>query len=65
MRRRDRAGRRRPGLTATVVHDACAAPNLEFGGATIPGATVHVAFMAALAGGYAAVVDADSVLSEP
>jgi nicotinamidase-related amidase len=53
------------GLTATVVHDACAAPNLEFGGATIPGATVHGAFMAALAGGYAAVVDADSVLSEP
>jgi nicotinamidase-related amidase len=51
------------GLSATVVHDACAAPDLEFGGATIPGATVHGAFMAALADGYAAVVDADSLLS--
>ena len=51
------------GLTATVVHDACAAPDLEFGGAAIPGATVHGAFMAALADGYAAVVDADSLLA--
>jgi nicotinamidase-related amidase len=51
------------GLTATVVHDACAAPNLEFGGAAIPGASVHGAFMAALADGYAAVTDADSLLA--
>ena len=51
------------GLTAVVVHDACAAPDLQFGEATIPGATVHGAFMAALADGYASVVDADSVLS--
>ncbi len=51
------------GLAATVVHDACAAPNLEFGGVTIPGATVHGAFMAALADGYASVTDADSLLS--
>lgn len=51
------------GLTATVVHDACAAPDLAFGGTAIPGATVHAAFMAALADGYASVVDADSVLS--
>jgi nicotinamidase-related amidase len=41
------------GFTATVVHDACAAPDLEFEGAAIPGATVHGAFMAALADGYA------------
>jgi nicotinamidase-related amidase len=51
------------GLTATVVHDACAAPDLTFGGTTIPGATVHSAFMAALADGYASVLDADSLLS--
>ena len=51
------------GLQATVVHDACTAPNLEFAGATIPGATVHGAFMAALADGYATVTDADSLLS--
>jgi nicotinamidase-related amidase len=53
------------GLTATVVHDACAAPNLEFGDTTIPGATVHGAFMAALADGYATVVDADTLLAQP
>jgi nicotinamidase-related amidase len=51
------------GLSVTVVHDACAAPNLEFRGETIAAATVHGAFMAALADGYAAVVDADSLLS--
>ncbi len=53
------------GLAATVVHDACAAPDLAFGGSTIPGETVHGAFMAALADGYATVTDADSLLSEP
>jgi nicotinamidase-related amidase len=50
------------GFTATVVHDACAAPDLQFGGATIPGATVHAAFMAALDGNYAEVVSADEAL---
>jgi hypothetical protein len=42
--------------TVTVVHDACAAPNLEFGGEGISGKTAHGAFMAALADGYATVV---------
>lgn len=51
------------GLTATVVHDACAAPDLEFGGTTVPGAMVHAAFMAALADGYASVVDAGRLLT--
>jgi nicotinamidase-related amidase len=46
------------GFTATVVHDACAAPDLEFGGQAIPGATVHGAFMAALGDGYATLVAA-------
>lgn len=50
------------GFTATVVHDACAAPNLEFGGEAVPGSSVHAAFMAALADGYAKVVDADTLL---
>ncbi|MCW2983403.1 MAG: Isochorismatase [Conexibacter sp.] len=49
------------GFTATVVHDACAAPDLEFAGQAIPGATVHGAFMAALGGGYATLVAADDV----
>lgn len=52
------------GFAVTVVQDACAAPDLEFRGRTVPGATVHDAFMAALAGGYATVVDADSWLAD-
>jgi nicotinamidase-related amidase len=52
------------GFTTTVVHDACAAPDLEFEGRQLPGAAVHGAFMAALAGGYASVVSAEELLSE-
>jgi nicotinamidase-related amidase len=44
------------GFDVTVVHDACAAPDLEFGGTRIPGASVHAAFMAALSDSYATVV---------
>jgi nicotinamidase-related amidase len=44
------------GFGVTVVHDACAAPDLEFSGQGIPGATVHGAFMAALGDGYATLV---------
>jgi nicotinamidase-related amidase len=51
------------GLTVTVVHDACAAPDLEFGGVAVPGAMVHAAFMAALADGYAEVVGSAELLS--
>jgi nicotinamidase-related amidase len=46
------------GFATTVVHDACAAPDLECGGQAIPGRTVHAAFMAALGGGYASLVAA-------
>jgi nicotinamidase-related amidase len=49
------------GFTATVIHDACAAPDLEFGGQQIPGKTVHGAFMAALGDGYATLVAAGDV----
>jgi nicotinamidase-related amidase len=51
------------GFEATVVHDGCAAPDLEFGGETVAGRTVHAAFMAALADGYAEVVSADDLLA--
>ncbi len=51
------------GFTATVVHDACAAPDLEFGGEELPGATVHAAFMAALADGYAGVLSSGQLLA--
>jgi nicotinamidase-related amidase len=49
------------GFSATVVHDGCAAPDLEFLGQTVGGAAVHAAFMAALADGYAAVVGSDDL----
>ncbi len=52
------------GLTATVAHDACAAPDLEFAGTPVPGGLVHAAFMAALADGYATVVDTDTLVAE-
>ncbi len=46
------------GFSPTVVHDACAAPDLEFNGVEVPGAAVHAAFMAALADGYAELTSA-------
>src|SRR5690348_5446865 len=51
------------GFTATVVHDACAAPDLEFGGETIPAHAVHGAFIAALGDGYADVRSADELVT--
>jgi len=41
------------GYRCTVIHDACASRDLEFGGVTVPAAQVHAAFMAALQFGYA------------
>jgi nicotinamidase-related amidase len=46
------------GFGVTVVGDACAAPDLEHRGTTVPGAAVHAAFLAALGDGYADVVQA-------
>jgi nicotinamidase-related amidase len=52
------------GFSLTVVHDACAAPDLQFDGVDVPGATVHAAFMAALADGYAEVTSAAELLAD-
>lgn len=52
------------GFSVTVAHDACAAPDLSFGGAVLPGAQVHAAFMAALGDAYARVTDADAIAAE-
>jgi nicotinamidase-related amidase len=49
------------GFDVTVVHDGCAAPDLSFGGQSVPGAAVHAAFMAALSDAYATVVGADQL----
>lgn len=50
------------GYKTTVVHDACATRDLEFGGQTVPAAQVHTALMSALAFGYASVVSTDEYL---
>jgi nicotinamidase-related amidase len=49
------------GFAMTVVHDACAAPDLEFAGTSVPGRSVHAAFMAALGDGYATLVSSRDV----
>ena len=49
------------GFAVTLVHDACAAPSLAFGGLEMPAPTVHAAFVGALAEGYASAVDAASL----
>jgi nicotinamidase-related amidase len=49
------------GFAVTVIGDACAAPDLEHAGVRVPGEQVHAAFLAALADGYAEVVDVGSL----
>jgi nicotinamidase-related amidase len=49
------------GFDSTVVHDACATKDLEFGGRTIPADAVHGAFLAALGDGYATLRSSDDV----
>ncbi|KTF37207.1 cysteine hydrolase family protein [Xanthomonas vesicatoria] len=43
------------GYTVTVLHDACATMDLDFGGTKVPAAHVHATMMAAFQFGYAAV----------
>lgn len=52
------------GYEVTVVDDACATRDLEFGGVTVPAAHVHAATLAAVNGTYARVVDSETLLSE-
>jgi nicotinamidase-related amidase len=49
------------GFSVAVAADACAAPDLEFAGAELPGATVHAAFMAALSDAGARVVPTEEI----
>ena len=51
------------GFAVTVVHDACAAPSLAFGGLEVPAPSVSAAFLGALADGYASVVSAEEITS--
>ncbi len=50
------------GFDVAVAHDACAAPDLEFGGRRVAAADVHAAFLAALGSSYARVAAADELL---
>jgi len=52
------------GFEATVVHDACAAPDLEFAGETIAARAVHGAFIAALGDGYAEVRSSGDLVAD-
>jgi len=49
------------GFDVTVAADACAAPDLEFGGVVVPAASVNAAFLAALADSYGEVVSTDEL----
>ncbi|MFM9876696.1 MAG: cysteine hydrolase family protein [Rhodoglobus sp.] len=51
------------GFEVTVIGDACAAPDLEFGGTTVPAAQVQAAFLAALGENFATVVSAEELLA--
>jgi len=52
------------GYTVTLVHDACAARDVEFDGVAVPAAQVHAAFMNALSFAYANVVDCEAFLAQ-
>ena len=51
------------GYPVTVVHDACATRDVDFGDHTVPAAQVHAAFMSALAFAYARVVSRHEYLA--
>lgn len=51
------------GFGVTVLADACAAPDLEFGGVEVPAAQVGAAFLAGLADSYGDVVGVDELLA--
>lgn len=50
------------GYGVTVVHDACAARDLEFNGQIVPAAQTHAASMAAIDFGYATTLSTDQFL---
>jgi nicotinamidase-related amidase len=52
------------GCKAVVIQDASAAPDVEFGGVTVPAAQVHAANMAPLARDYGQVVDTRELLAQ-
>ncbi|MDF2809949.1 MAG: Isochorismatase [Microvirga sp.] len=51
------------GYAVTVVHDACATRDVEFGGKTVQASDVHAAYMSALGWAYGQVVSSDELLA--
>ncbi|MNG34716.1 Isochorismatase family protein [compost metagenome] len=51
------------GYSVTVVHDACATLDLEFGGVKVPAALEHATMMAALGFAYATLLSSDEYLA--
>jgi len=52
------------GFTCTVVHDACATRNLDFGNKKILAQDVHASFMAALGSAYAQVINCGEFIAK-
>ena len=53
------------GLRCTLVHDACATRDLEFGGQKVPATQVQASFMAALGWWYARLTRAADLVADP
>lgn len=53
------------GYQVTVIHDAVATRDLEFGGRQVSAQNVHAAFMSSLAFAYARVVGSEDYVSSP
>lgn len=51
------------GFGCVLIHDACAAADLSFGGVNVPAVQVHAAFVAALGFAYARVTSREEYLS--
>ena len=51
------------GYAVTVIHDACATLDLEFGGVSVPAGQVHAAMMAALGFAYASLASTEAYLA--
>jgi nicotinamidase-related amidase len=51
------------GFRCTVIHDACATRDLQFGDTLVPAAQVHASFMSALGFAYAKVTSLKKFLS--
>ena len=51
------------GFKVTLIGDACATKNLEFGGVEVSAADVQTAYLAAIDGSFATVISTDELLS--